>query len=571
MATDVLSLSLHGPLQKSVPALAEELARQRVIARLFDKDPSLWSGDTAVQKTLANRLGWLTIADVTASRTGEIQSLADQVRAEGLTRAVLLGMGGSSLFPEVCRFTFGVAPGWVDVSVLDSTDPTAILAAQHAAPLDKTLFIVSSKSGSTTESSTLCDYFYDLMRRVAGERAGGRFIAITDQGTSLEALAAERKFRKAFIHGPATGQDVGGRFSALTCFGMAPAAMLGVDVRQLLTRAKEMLGASGPPVPPADNPSLLLGAALGDGARSGRDKVTLLCGKPLSRFGVWAEQLIAECTGKSGTGLVPIDGERLRDPKTYGPDRLFLEMQVAGEPDAAVAGAADALVRAGAPVVRLQWRDRYDLGAEVMRFFLATAIASHLMKINAFDEPNVKESKDRTKALLDRYAQEKALPDSAPSFIDGGSAVYADARMPSKTLPEAVRGWLGLIRPGDYVALASFLPRTPELDAAAQQLRRRVEDASGAATMLGFGPRYLHSTGQLHKGGSDRVVLLFLTSEDPVDAPIPNQPYTFSVLKRAQALGDYQALQERKRRVLRLHLGRAPEQGMRALLQSFPK
>lgn len=565
-----LTTSLYGPLQQSVSVVLEELAQQRVMARLYDKDPSLWSRDPAVQKTIANRLGWLSIADVTLSRSGEIRALAQQVRAAGLTRALLLGMGGSSLFPEVCRFTFGVSPGCLDVAVLDNTDPAAILAAQHAAPLDKTLFIVSSKSGSTTESSTLCDYFYDLMRRLVGERAGQHFIAITDSGTSLEALASARQFRTAFIHGPATGQDVGGRFSALTCFGMAPAAMMGVDFEQLLGRAKEMLAASRPSVAPLDNPALKLGAALGESARSGRDKVTLLCGKPLSRFGVWAEQLIAECTGKSGTGLVPIDGERLRDPRAYGPDRLFLELQIESEPDAAVAKATEALIRSGAPVVRLHWRDRYDLGAEVMRFFLATAVASHLMKINAFDEPNVKESKDRTKALLDRYVAEKALPDEAPAYSDDGVGVYPDARMPAgRTLQDAVKGWLGTIRRGDYVAIASFLPRTPELDAAAHRLRQLVEDAGGAATMLGFGPRYLHSTGQLHKGGSDRVALLFLTSEDPVDAPIPGRAYTFSVLKRAQALGDYQALHERKRHLLRLHFGRAPESGVPRVLQAF--
>lgn len=572
MNNPMLTAAVYGPLQKSVPVIIDELVRQRVIARLYDKDPSLWSDDPAVQNTIANRLGWLTIADVTASRASEIDAVAQEVRTGGLTRALLLGMGGSSLFPEVCRFTFGASPGWLDVTVLDSTDPTAILAAQNRAPLEQTLFIVSSKSGSTTESSTLCDYFYDLARRLTGERAGGHFIAITDAGTSLESLAASRKFRKTFIHGPSTGQDVGGRFSALTCFGMAPAAMLGVDIRRLLSRATEMLAASGPAVLPADNSALQLGSALGDGARSGRDKVTLLCGKPLSRFGVWAEQLLAECTGKSGTGLVPIDGERLRDPHAYGPDRLFLELQLATEPDAAVAKAAAALIRSGAPVVRLQWRDRDDLGAEVMRFFLATAIASHLMRINAFDEPNVQESKDRTKALLDRYVKERALPDAAPALTDGDVAVYADSRFAAgRTLAEALQGWLGSIQPGDYAAIASFLPRTKDLDAAVEQLRHRVEDASGAATELGFGPRYLHSTGQLHKGGSDRVALLFLTSEDPVDVPIPEQPYTFSILKRAQALGDYQALQERRRRLLRLDFGRAPEQGLRQLLHSWPK
>lgn len=568
MTTPVVLRTTIAPAhQARLASVLDRLAKQRVIERLWDKDAGLWSDQPDVQRAIRNRLGWLSIASVMEARVEEILGEATRIKDAGFTHALLLGMGGSSLFAEVCRYTFGVAPGWLDLTVLDSTDPRAITTAAQQAPLARTLIIVSSKSGATTESNTLGDYFYDQFRTLTGERAGEHCLAITDAGTSLETLAAQRRFRRAFVHGPTTGQDVGGRFSALTCFGLVPAALMGVDIRRLLARAQEMLAGCAPTVPPADNPAARLGACLGEAAASGRDKITLLCAKPLARFGVWVEQLVAESTGKSGQGLVPIVGEPLRDPAAYGPDRLFVELQLATEPDAALAGAVEALIKAGFPVVRLQWRDRDDLGAEVLRWFLATAVAGWLMQINPFDEPNVQESKDRTNALLARYAREGTLPDEPPLFTDQGIQVYGDpGHAAGRSLDEAVQYWLKQIQPGDYVAVASFLPRTPALDETAQVLRRRLAEATGAATMLGFGPRYLHSTGQLHKGGPDRAVLLFLTAEDALDVTIPGKPYPFSVLKRAQALGDYQALRERHRRMLRLHLGRTPEQGLRGLV-----
>ncbi len=568
MATPVVLRTTIAPAhQARLASVLDRLAKQRVIERLWDKNASLWSDDPTVQKAIRNRLGWLSIASVMEGRVEEILGEATRVKDAGLTQVLLLGMGGSSLFAEVCRFTFGVAPGWLDLTVLDSTDPHAITTAAQQAPLARTLIIVSSKSGATTESNTLGDYFYDQFRTLTNERAGEHCLAITDAGTPLETLAAQRGFRRAFVHGPTTGQDVGGRFSALTCFGLVPAALMGVDIRRLLARAQEMLAGCAPAIPLADNPAAQLGACLGEAAASGRDKITLLCAKPLARFGVWVEQLVAESTGKSGQGLIPIDGEPLRDPAAYGADRLFVELQLATEPDAALTKAAEALITAGFPVVRLQWRDRYDLGAEVLRWFLATAVAAWLMQINPFDEPNVQESKDRTNALLAQYAREGTLPDEPPLFTDQGIQVYGDPdHAAGRSLDGALQRWLKQIRPGDYVAVASFLPRTPALDEAAEALRRRLAEATGAAVTLGFGPRYLHSTGQLHKGGPARVVLLFLTAEDAMDVTIPGKPYPFSVLKRAQALGDYQALRERRRRLLRLHLGQTPDAGLDRLL-----
>lgn len=562
-----LTTSVCGPLQARVAPVLDRLAKQRVVERIWDKDAGLWSQDPTVQRAIRNRLGWLSIAPVMEARVEEILGEATRIKDAGFTRALLLGMGGSSLFADVCRYTFGVAPGWLDLAVLDSTDPRAITDAAQQASLARTLIIVSSKSGATTESHTLGDYFYGQFRALTNERAGDHCLAITDAGTPLETLAAQRGFRRAFVHGPTTGQDVGGRFSALTCFGLVPAALMGVDIRRLLARAQEMLAGCAPTIPLANNPAAQLGACLGEAAASGRDKITLLCAKPLARFGVWVEQLVAESTGKSGQGLIPIDGEPLQDAAAYGSDRLFVELQLATEPDAALAGAVEALIKAGLPVVQLQWRDRDDLGAEVIRWFVATAVAGWLMQINPFDEPNVQESKDRTNALLARYAREGGLADEPPLFTDQLIHVYGDpAQTAGRSLDEALQHWLKQIGPGDYVAVASFLPRTPALDEAAQVLRRRLAQVTGAATMLGFGPRYLHSTGQLHKGGPDRVVLLFLTAEDALDVTIPGKPYPFGVLKQAQALGDYQALRERHRRMLRLHLGQAPDAGLARLL-----
>ncbi len=577
----------------------KQVAAERLIQRLWSKDATLWTANPAEQQHIANRLGWLSIASVMESQVDRIQAAAREIREAGFTHALLLGMGGSSLFSEVCRRTFGVASGWLDLQVLDSTDPAAIESAQRRAPLEHTLLIVSSKSGSTTEVSALCEYFYDQLRRIKGDRAGGpdaqrrggeevshsagsatdrageHFIAITDAGTSLEMLAKQRGFRHAFVHGPSTGQDVGGRFSALTAFGLVPAALMGIDIRQLLARANAMLLTCQAAVPLAENPSAQLAILLAEAAKAGRDKITLLSAKPLASFGTWVEQLIAESTGKSGKGLIPIYGEPVMEPGAYGPDRVFVELQLETERDASLRRLVDALGQLNHPIVRLQWRDRYDLGGEAMRWFLVTAVVASLMRMNAFDEPNVQESKDRTKALLERYAKDGALPSEEPLVREAELVVYGTGGVhrPS-SVDEAIRRFLSQSRPGDYFAVLSFLPRIPALDAAIEQLRDALATRSGLAVMLGYGPRYLHSTGQLHKGGPDRAVLLFFTGDDTIQLSVPGKPYTFSVLKQAQALGDFEALRERNRRILRLHLGQSPEAGLsrvRTIIeQAFP-
>ncbi len=559
---------LAGPLAPQVAEALRRLAAERVLPRLWEKDATLWTVSQKEQQQIRDRLGWLTIAPVMEAYVEAIQREADRIRQDGYTSALLLGMGGNSVFPEVCRGVFGVAPGWLDLAVLDSTDPTAVRSAATRTPLERTLFIVSSKSGTTLETTALSDYFYEQVRRLKGRRAGEQFVAITDAGTPCADLAAQRSFRRIFVHGPTTGQDVGGRFSALTYFGLVPAALMGIDPRRVLAGAKAMAAACGASVAAADNPAAQLGALFGQGGLSGRDKLTLVSPARLSAFGAWAEQIVAESTGKAGKGLVPIHQEPLRDPRAYAADRIFVEWQLAGDIDRELDRRVTALADAGHPVVRLRWQDRDALGAEIFRWSLATAIAGTVMQINPFDEPDVQASKDRTKALLAQVGREGALPEDTPVLTEGGLSLYGDreaARGGSMT--EALRGLLRHARAGDYLAILSFLPRTPTLDTAVERLRHLVAESTGTPTMLGYGPRYLHSIGQLHKGGTDRLRALMLTAKDSVDVPVPGQPYSFGVLKQAQALGDFQALTDRHRRVLRVDLGAAPDTAMTQLLR----
>lgn len=532
------------------------LASQHVIKRLWDKDATLWSLDPAIQRDIRNRLGWLRITDVMAPRAAEIASFARELQQSGFTHAVLLGMGGSGLFPEVCCKTFGAAPGAIDVSVLDSTDPAAIEAQQRRAPLAKTLAIVSSKSGSTSEIAALSRYFYHALG-ASGLNAGRHCIAITDQGTSLEAQAKEERYRRSFVHGPDTGADVGGRFSALTYFGLVPAALLGIDIAQLLARAQAMFAQCRPDQPIDANPAAQLGAVLAALANMGRDKLTLLCAPELASFGTWVEQLVAESTGKAGKGIAPFYGEPKLPAASYGRDRVFIELQVASSLDAELDRRVRALADAGQPVVRIHWEDRYDLGGEVAKWELATTITGWLLGINPFDEPNVTESKDRTKALLEQYATEQRLgADETPRCADERLAVYGDIRglQGAKTVGECLQGWLSSRKAKEYIAVLSFAPRTPALDQAIEGIRQDLATEWQCATTLGIGPRYLHSTGQLYKGGPDAALFLLITADETADLPIPGHPFTFQVLKQAQALGDFAAMRQRGRRVIRVHL-----------------
>jgi len=543
-----------GPHARHVDGALDRLQRQRVLARIWDRDASLWTADAAAQDAIRNRLGWLSIAGVMAQQTQPLRAFAQEIRDAGFTHVLLLGMGGSGLFSEVCRQIFGAAAGHPDLAVLDTTDPTAIRRAQDHAPITQLLAIISSKSGTTSEVSALSRYFYDLFGK-AGGQAGAHCVVITDEGTPLAEQAKAWKVRRCFTHGPTSGGDVGGRFSALTYFGLVPASLLGVDVQELLARALAMYERCGADVPAQDNPAAELGAALGAFAAAGRDKLTVLCAPSLSSFGTWVEQLIAENLGKQGRGIVPIVGEPLREPSAYGADRLFVELQPAGQRDPSIDRLTAALASAGQPVIRIHWQDAYDLGGEVAKWSVATAIAGWMLGVNPFDEPNVTESKDRTKALIAAYAKDRRLPEEPALFVDGDLAVYGGVSGGgANALGPCLAGLLRQAHPSDYLSVLSFLPRTLALDDAVSAIRNALARGLPNATMLGFGPRYLHSTGQLFKGGPDTGLFLLLTGDDPTDLSIPGEPFTFSVLKQAQALGDFQAMRQRSRRILRIHL-----------------
>ncbi|MBI3636051.1 MAG: glucose-6-phosphate isomerase [Candidatus Rokubacteria bacterium] len=519
--------------------------------RLWGRDGTLWSNDPGVRGAIEKRLGWLTSPMDMVGRLGEITDFAESVRRDGVRDVVLLGMGGSSLAAETLARTFLPPPGAPALTVLDTTDPGAIRAAAARLKLRETLFLVASKSGTTTETLALYRYFREQVERETST-AGAHFAAITDAGTPLERLATEAGFRKTFLNAP----DIGGRFSALSSFGLVPAALVGVDVAGLLDRARAMAAACGPDVPVAENPGLRLGAALAGWAQAGRDKVTLLItpstvdghgrqGSGVGSLGVWLEQLLTESTGKQGRGLVAIVDEPPGPPAVYGADRLFVALGLGH--DVALERAVAPLEAAGHPVVRLDLGDPLDIGAEFFRWEVATAAAGVLLDLNPFDEPNVAQAKDATQAALATYKERGRLPEWPVDGVDETARVLVQAR------------------PGDYIALLAYVTPTPETTEALQSLRVALRDRTRLATTLGYGPRYLHSTGQLHKGGPPTPILLMLTAEAAGDVAIPGERYGFATLELAQALGDLATLRAARRRVLRVPLGGDPRGGIARL------
>ncbi len=475
---------------------------------------------------------------------------------------MLLGMGGSSLAPEVLRETFGVGAGLPNLHVLDSTDPATISAIEGSIDLAHTVFIVASKSGGTLETLSQYKYFYAKILDLAGgdaAQAGAHFIAITDAGTKLDTLAQERKFRTIFRN-PA---DIGGRYSALSFFGMVPAALIGVDVEKLLDRADAMRAACDAEAPADRNPGVWLGSILGAGQQRGRDKVTIVVSPPIATFGYWLEQLLAESTGKEGKGILPVEGETLGAPSVYSDDRIFAYLRTDDGYDPAQDAAIEALEAVGQPVVRLQLRDTADIASEFFRWEFATAVAGALMGINAFDQPNVQESKDNTDGILARYAQTHTLtqPPATLQTQSGHVALVAEGalaehiRESATSLQAAFELYARESQPGDYFALLAYIQRTPATDAALQRIRLRLRDARRTATTLGYGPRFQHSTGQLHKGGANTGLFLQFVANTQEDLSIPDAPYTFGTLKAAQALGDLQSLQAHGRRAIRIDLG----------------
>jgi len=517
-----------------------------VASRIWRRDPDLWKpGDAGHAAVIRNRLGWLDVIGGMRAELPRLLRLKSDVVEHGWKDCVLLGMGGSSLCPEVLRSSFGSAAGQPALHVLDTTDPAAIAALTRAIDVRHAGFIVASKSGKTLETLSHMAHFWELTRAAVPD-AGRHFIAITDAGSHLADVARERSFVELFEN-PA---DIGGRYSALSFFGLVPAAIAGIDVERLLDRAAEMRGQCGAGVPGELNCGLALGTVMGLLHDAGRDKVTILAPHAISSYSLWAEQLIAESTGKEGKGIIPIGAEPIGQPSVYGGDRLFIALRYGA--DDAFDASVGALRASGQPVVTFELRDLHELAAEFYRWEFATACAGAALRIDPFDEPNVQESKDNTNAVLARFEQSGQLPAEDPSTTDGDVRVYGGAA--SSSAAEALRAHLDGARAGDYVALMAYVTPDATNEEALQRLRVAIRDSRRLATTLGFGPRFLHSTGQLHKGGPNSGVFIQLTSDDTEDVEIPAQQFSFSVLKRAQAAGDLQSLRDHGRRVIRVHI-----------------
>lgn len=546
------------------------LEDEQAIKRIWSHDAALWKSEDAHQKVIRNALGWLSVARLMQERTGELDEFSREVRDASFTHLMLLGMGGSSLCPEVFRRTFGQRKGFPELLVLDTTDPDTIASFEQHIDLRRTLFIVASKSGTTIEPLSFYKYFFDRVRSLTGERAGENFVAITDPGTLMEEQARASLFRRIFLN-PA---DIGGRYSALSYFGMVPASLMGLDVKEMLRRAVAAMDSCAASVALHENSAAMLGSVMGALAMNGRDKLTLIADPTLASLGLWIEQLVAESTGKEGRGIVPVAGEALGPPEVYGDDRLFVSICI-GETGEEANKRLRALEEAGHPVVRRVLNDQLDLGAEFFVWEFATAVAGRLMGINPFDQPNVQESKDNTNRLLDEFKQSGALPEEKAVVDEDGLKIKGLSGMKTAvssashtaSVSSVLTEFLSQVKATDYIALLAYIQETRTHDELLQAIRTYFRDRYHTATTTGYGPRYLHSTGQLHKGGSDEGVFIQLTDEDLADLKIPGEPYTFSTLKEAQALGDFSSLAKRDRRAVRIHLGMNAEEGLRKLIE----
>jgi transaldolase/glucose-6-phosphate isomerase len=545
------SLGKYGPL---VDRAIIETAKSDAIQRIWRRDASLWKKEEEHQKTIRNALGWLTVPEKMSTVGPELLSFAEDYRTDNGFRQVLLcGMGGSSLCPEVLTQTFGHLPAFPQLLVLDSTDPDVLAAFVNQIDLEHALFIIASKSGTTTEPLVFYKFWYGQVAQKKSD-PGQSFIAITDPGSPMVESARDAGFRKIFLNQP----DIGGRYSALSYFGIVPAALMGLDIGKLLSRAGEMAASCAADVPAPDNPGAFLGAVMGEAAKSGRDKLTIVTDKKISSLGLWVEQLIAESTGKEGKGILPVAGEQLGPPSVYSDDRLFVSIAVGAlEPE--TQAKLKTLEAAGHPIVYRTLTDLYDIGAEFFLWEFATALAGWRLGINPFDQPNVQESKDATKELLTHYASRGKLEEQTVLASDGTLTVYADAQtgraLNATSVLDTLRAHLATVKENDYIALLDYIEETPAIEATLQAIAGHLRNATRSATTTGYGPRFLHSTGQFHKGGPDKGVFIQITAPDRVDLAIPGEPYTFGILKQAQALGDFHSLASRGRRAIRIDLG----------------
>jgi transaldolase / glucose-6-phosphate isomerase len=540
------TFSLSADDTAAVKASLAEWHAANKVRRLWDRDATLWTSADE-----AKWLGWLSITNEQFAHIGSLTQLAADVRAASFSHTVLLGMGGSSLCPEVLRLTFGTFAGYPELHILDSTDPAQVRAVEQRIDLARTLFIVSSKSGGTLEPNIFTQYFFDRVKATVRDGPGSRFIAVTDPGSSMQKVAEQNGFRQVFFGVP----SIGGRYSALSAFGMVPAAIMGLDVRRFLNAAEEMVQACAATVPAAENPGVVLGTVLGVLAHRGRDKVTLVASPAIGDLGAWLEQLLAESTGKNGKGLIPIDGEPLGAPEVYGKDRVFIYLRLTTSADAAQDQAIDRLERAGQPVVRIAVDDPYQIAEEFFRWEIATAVAGSIMGINPFNQPDVEASKVATRKLTTEYERTGSLPKDESSTVSVNDA----------SLVDRLGAHLRQLGEGDYFALLAYIEMTDAHASSLRRIRELVRDWRQVATCVGFGPRFLHSTGQAYKGGPNSGVFLQITCDDAADLQVPGQKYTFGIVKAAQARGDFEVLAERGRRALRIHLGSDVDAGLQTL------
>jgi transaldolase/glucose-6-phosphate isomerase len=565
-ALDSQSWTLPGKLEAEVKAELEAWRHTGNVRRLWARDAGLWTG-----KDEATWLGWLDIVGEQRKGMARLERLAEDIRQQGFSQILLLGMGGSSLGPEVLAETFGQQPGRPELLVLDSTDPAQIRSFESRIDPARTLFIVSSKSGSTLEPNILKQYFFERATAAIGpQRAGSHFLAITDPGSTLQKTAERDRFRHVAFGEP----GIGGRYSVLSDFGMAPAAAMGLDLGKFLGASQAMVHSCAASVPAADNPGVVLGTIMGVLGRLGRDKVTIVASPGIADIGAWLEQLLAESTGKQGKGLIPVADESLGPPEVYGQDRLFAYLRLTPNADPKQDESVATLERAGQPVVRIAVGDRYHIGQEFFRWEIATAVAGSILGINPFDQPDVEASKVKTRELTTAYETSGKLPPETPLVDERGVKVFVDASnggalaSAGGTLVGLLGAHLARLHTGDYCALLAYVERNTHHHDALQEIRLTIRDRKRVATCLGFGPRFLHSTGQAYKGGPNSGVFLQITCDDAADLDVPGQRYSFGVVKAAEARGDFEVLAERGRRLLRLHLGSHVAEGLTALREA---
>ena len=553
-----------GALKKEIEAAYDIIDQDQAGRRLFNKDPYLWKTAPDQVKTIQEGLGWLNLPQDFTAKCDDLKTFTDKIKSEGFKHAVLLGMGGSSLCSEVARETFGTSDGYLKLLVLDNTEPEAILDVQNQVDLEKTLFIAATKSGGTMETLSFFKYFYEELKKKGAKNPGDNFVAITDDGSPLVKMATDYQFRRTFIN----PSDVGGRYSVLSYFGILPMALMGIDVKEMLARALQMETSCGAEIPAASNPGISLGTTLGICQKNGRDKVTFVMSSSISAFGYWVEQLLAESTGKEGKGLIPVNGETIGAPEVYGKDRIFIYMHLASDDSKNDEEKLKALEAAGHPVVRINVADKLALGGEYYRWEVATAIAGMVIGINAFDQPNVAESKKNTNNLLDEWKQKGDFQKPTNDFKIGDYTVYAgnaNAQLQGgkySSVEAVIEAFSDLAKPGDYVAMLPYFMLTDERNKILQDWREKIRDKHKVATTLLNGPRYLHSTGQLHKGGPDTGLYLMIVGPNEKEIPIPGEKFGFATLHEAQSLGDYRSLNDKGRRLMLINIGDDIDKGL---------